>query len=102
MRKKMYKKIKEMIEYPNEGILSKEVFKNEKLDATLFCMAKGTEISEHTSTKKAIVYVVEGDGEFILEGKVIKMEEGVIIYLNENAVHSLNAKEDTAFLLILT
>jgi nitric oxide dioxygenase len=97
----MDKRIKEMIEYPREGILSKEVFKNEKVDATLFCMAKATEIGEHTSTKHGIVFVLEGEGVFNLEGKDIKMKEGVIIYMGENAVHSLKAHENTSFLLVL-
>ncbi len=97
----MNKKIKEMIEYPKEGILSKEILKNDKADITLFCMARGTEIGEHTSTKQGIIYVLEGKGLFSLEGKDITMEQGVFIHMNENAVHSLNAKENTAFLLIL-
>ncbi|MAH48356.1 cupin [Candidatus Pacearchaeota archaeon] len=97
----MEKKIKEMIEYPKEGILSKEIVKTERLDVTLFCMAKGTEIDEHTSTKQGFVQVVEGRGIFKLEGEDIIMEEGVFIFVKENAVHSLKAEEDTSFLLVL-
>ncbi len=94
--------IKEMIEYPKKGILSKSIIKNSKIDASLFCMATGTEIDEHTSTKKGIVYVLEGNGIFNLEGKDIEMKEGTIIFMNENAVHSLSTEENTSFLLILT
>ncbi len=97
----MNKQIKQMIEYPKEGVLSKEVFKNEKSDVGLFCMAKGTEINEHTSTKQGYVYVIEGKGIFNLEGKDIEMKEGVFINMKENAVHSLKAEENTSFLLIL-
>ncbi len=97
----MYKNIKKLIEYPQEGILSKEIIKNKKLDVSLFCMAKGTEISEHTSTKQGFVYIIEGKGSFNLERKKIKMEEGVLINMKENAVHSLKAEENTAFLLAL-
>lgn len=96
-----YKNVKEMIEYPKEGILSKEVLKTEKFDSTLFIMAKSAELSEHTSTKEGIVHVLEGRGVFVLEGKEIKMAPGVFIYMKENAVHSLKAKENTAFVLIL-
>ena len=95
------KNIKEMIEYPSEGILSKEIVKNDKLDVSLFCMAAGNEISEHTSTKQGFVYVVEGKGIFNLEGKDIEMLPGVFIYMKNNAVHSLKAEENTAFLLAL-
>ena len=98
----MDKKINELIEYSKKGILSKDIVKNNKLNITLFCMAKGTEISEHTSTKQGFVYVIEGNGIFNLEGKDITMSPGVFIYMKENAIHSLKADENTSFILALT
>lgn len=97
----MNKKINELIEYPKKGILSKDIVKNDKLNITLFCMAKGTEMSEHTSTKQGFVYVVEGDGFFNLEGEDIAMSSGVFIYMKKNAIHSLRANENTSFILTL-
>jgi len=97
----MNKNIKNLIEYPEKGILSKEVTKTEKVDVTLFCMAKGTEIDEHTSTKQGFVYVVEGKGIFNLEGKDIKMKEGEFIFMNNDTKHSLKAEENTSFMLAL-
>lgn len=95
------KNIKELIEYSNKGILSKEIIKN-KVNITLFCMAKGTEISEHTSAKEGFIFVIEGKGIFNLEGEEIAMLPGVFIYMKRNAVHSLRAEENTAFMLSLT
>ncbi|MDO8528540.1 MAG: cupin domain-containing protein [Nanoarchaeota archaeon] len=97
----MNKNIKDLIEYPKEGIFSKEIIKNDKLDMTLFCLAAGSEISEHTSTKQGVIYVLEGDGIFNLEGKDIKMLPGVVIHMKENAVHALKAEKNTSFILIL-
>lgn len=97
----MGKNLKQMIEYPKEGVLSKEIIRDKKLNVTLFCMAKNTEISEHTSTRAGTVYVIEGKGIFNLEGKDIEMKDGILIQMNENAVHSLKAKENTSFLLSL-
>lgn len=90
-----------MIQYPTQGILSKVIEKNQKMNITLFCMAEGTDISSHTSTKQGFVYVIEGDGIFTLEGNDIPMEAGRYIYLEENAVHSLKAIKNTSFLLVL-
>jgi nitric oxide dioxygenase len=99
--KNKMKNIKKLIEYPNEGILSKELLKNDKIDVTLFCMAAGTEIGDHTSTKSGFVQVVDGKGSFNLEGEDIEMVSGVFIPMKENAVHSLKAGENTSFLLVL-
>lgn len=97
----MNEQIIDIIEYPKKGILSKDIVKNNQLNVTLFCMAKGTEITEHTSTKQGFVYVIEGDGIFNLERKGIRMSTGVFIYLNKNAIHSLKANENTSFILVL-
>lgn len=93
--------IKSLIEYPASGILSKEIIKTEKVELSLFCMPKSSNLSEHTSTREGIVQVIEGQGTFTLEGKEIAMEEGVLIHMKANAVHSLEIKENTAFLLFL-
>ncbi len=93
--------IKQLISYSQKGIVSKEMIKTEQLDVTLFCMAKRTEMSEHTSTRMGTVYVVEGKGVFELEGKKIEMLPGIFIFMKKNAAHSLKAKENTAFILTL-
>lgn len=97
----IWKNIIRHIEYPQEGILSKDIFKTEIMDISLFNMAKGAEMSKHTSTKEGFVYVLEGNGTFNLEGTEIKMEKGVMIYMKKNAVHSLKAEENTSFILEL-
>ena len=98
---KNWNNLRELIEYPKSGILNKEVVKNNKFDVSLFCMAKGTQISEHTSTKQGLVYVIDGHGEFNLEGEKIVMEPGIFISMNENAVHSLKSESNLTFVLIL-
>lgn len=95
------KNLKAMVEYPKEGIISKVISKSAKKDVTLFSMAGGTEISEHTSTKEGMVYVLEGKGTFILRDNRIKMESGVIIFMDKNSPHSLEAESNLSFLLVL-
>lgn len=93
--------IKELVRYSEGGILSAALAKTERSNVTLFCLAKGTELSEHTSTREGFVYVLEGKGVFALEGRDIPMMPGVFIFMRKNAIHSLKAEENTAFLLSL-
>lgn len=93
--------IKSLIEYPKTGIISKDLGETEKYDSTLFCMAAGTKMSEHTSTKEGFVFVVEGNGTFILKGQEIPMVPGTFIHMESNAIHALRAEENTAFVLLL-
>ena len=92
--------IKKLIAYSSEGITSKVLAKG-RINVTLFCMAAGTELGEHTSTKEGFVYVLEGDGIFLLEGRKIEMRPGIFFPMSKNAIHSLTAEKDTSFLLSL-
>lgn len=92
--------IKKLIAYSSGGITSKALAKG-RINVTLFCMAAGTEIGDHTSTKEGFVYVLEGEGTFVLKGRKIEMRPGIFFPMNKNAVHSLTAEKDTSFLLSL-
>lgn len=94
--------IKDYIEYPASGILSKVLLKDDNCQYTLFCLAEGTEISEHTASRNATVNVLEGEGLFILEGKKITLTHGVFIVMPSNAPHSLHAHTNLSFLLTLS
>ena len=94
--------LEKQLEYPKSGIFSKVLVKLDNKDATLFCMSKGSELSEHTSTKEGFVFVLEGEGLFVLSGKKIKMKKNVLIHMKKNEKHSLKAIKNTSFLLILS
>ncbi|OUL37832.1 cupin [Nostoc sp. T09] len=94
--------LREQIEYPHSGVLSKALLKDQVCQYTLFCLAANTEISEHTSTRNATINVVEGKGLLTLSGKNIVLEPGVLVFLPANAPHALQAEDNLTFLLILS
>jgi nitric oxide dioxygenase len=94
--------LEKMMEFPKEGVFSKVLVKTDISNHTLMCLAKGSDISEHTSTREAAVTVLKGKGTFILRRKKIKMKPGVFIFMPKNAPHSLSADEDLAILLSLS
>lgn len=99
---KNWNEINKLIQYSEDGILSRVIMNTDKMNITLFCMAKGTEISEHTTTKEGFVFVIEGEGTFYLQGEHVDMLLGIIIFMEKSAVHSLRAKESTSFILSLS
>lgn len=94
--------LRDSVEYPEAGVLSKVLVKDGWCQYTLFCLAAGTEISEHTSTRNATVQVLEGNGVLMLEGKDIPLETGVFAFMPANAPHALKARENLSFLLTLS
>lgn len=94
--------LEQMMEFPKQGVFSKVLIKTDISNHTLMCLAKDSDISEHTSTREAAVTVLKGKGIFVLNGKKIKMTPGVFIFMPKNAPHSLSADEDLAILLSLS
>ena len=94
--------LREKIAYPEAGVLSLVLIKDDCCQYTLFCLATATEISEHTSSRNATVNVVEGRGVLTLEGKDIPLEPGVFVFMPANAPHALKAEENLAFVLTLS
>ena len=102
MDKGFSKNLSELMQFPTEGIFSTVLAKDEGYNYTLMCLAAGTNIDEHTSTKTGVVQVLKGKGVFRLFDKGIEMKEGTFIFMPANAPHSLHADEDLAILLCLT
>ena len=94
--------LQDLIEYPSSGILSKVLLKDNNSQHSLFCLAAGTEIDEHTSTRNAVITVVEGTGNLNLEGKDINLAPGIFVFMPANAPHAVQAQENLTFTLTLS
>lgn len=94
--------LRSKLEYPGAGVLSQVLLKDAYCQYTLFCLASGTEISEHTSTRNAAIQVLDGQGVLTLEGRNIALEPGVFVFMPANAPHALQATSHLAFLLTLS
>lgn len=94
--------LQDLIEYSTTGINSKVLLKDNNSQYSLFCLAAGTDIDEHTSTRNAVMTVIEGTGNLNLEGKDIALNPGVFVFMAANAPHAVQAKENLAFTLVLS
>jgi nitric oxide dioxygenase len=94
--------LQDLIEYPTSGIFSKTLLKDSNSQYSLFCLAAGTKIDEHASTRNAVFTVVEGSGNLNLEGKDIALAPGVFVFLPANVPHAVQAQESLAFVLVLS
>lgn len=94
--------LNDKIEYAETGILSKVLLKLPTCQYTLFCLAAGTDIAEHTSTRDAVVQVLEGEGILTLQGQGIQLKAGVFVFMPANAPHALQAETNLTFLLTLS
>ncbi|MGP1387241.1 MAG: cupin domain-containing protein [Thainema sp.] len=91
--------IHDLLEYPQTGILSKVLLQDSHCQYTLFCLAAGTDISEHTASRNATVHVLAGQGTLTLNGQDIHLEPGTFVVMPAHAPHALSATDNLAFLL---
>jgi len=91
--------LRDAIEYPAAGVLSKILVKDNNCQHTLLCLAAGSDIAEHHSARNATINVVAGKGVLTLEGKDIVLEPGVFVFMPAHAPHALKAEENLAFVL---
>ena len=82
-------------------IVSKILVQNEALRLRLFAFDKGTEIGVHDSDGDALVTVLEGAGEFIVDGKSHLVHTGESLVMPAKKPHSIFAVERFKMFLVV-
>jgi quercetin dioxygenase-like cupin family protein len=82
-------------------VVSKVLIKKETGNVTLFAFDKGQELSEHTAPFDALVQVIEGKVNVILDGKSNITKDGEMIIMPANIPHALKAVEKFKMMLIM-
>ena len=90
----------ECIDYSTNGIVSKRVLENTAGNITLFSFDKGQKLSEHSAPYNAMLQVVEGEGEVIIDKIPYQLGLGETIIMLANIPHAVNAIEQ--FKMVLT
>jgi quercetin dioxygenase-like cupin family protein len=84
------------------GIVSRTVFRSPGCRMVLFGFAEGQELSEHTSTRHALVQILSGECEFTLAGKPHPLKAGDLLYMPPHLPHAASATKPFSMLLTLT
>jgi quercetin dioxygenase-like cupin family protein len=88
------------IAYADKAVVSKHILKKETGNISLFAFDKGEGLSEHTAPFDAIVYIVDGTADIIIDGKSNILEANETIIMPANISHALKAVE--RFKMVLT
>ncbi len=89
-----------LIDYTENGIISKQIIKLNSGSITLFAFDEGQALSEHTAPYDALVQVVEGKADITIDQEVVTVEAGESVILPANVPHAVKAP--TSFKMILT
>jgi len=89
------------IEYAEGAVVSKIIIRNERGNVTLFAFDKGEFLSEHTAPFDAIVQILDGVGEVVIDGTSFVLNRGESIIMPANVRHAVNAVERFKMLLTM-
>lgn len=91
----------DLAKMPEGGILSRIVLKNAAGSVTLFALAAGEEISEHTAPFDALVVGLDGSAIITLDDNGYPLQSGQYILMPANVPHSVRATSPCRFLLVM-
>jgi quercetin dioxygenase-like cupin family protein len=89
------------VQYAEGSVVSKIIIRNERGNVTLFAFDKGEFLSEHTAPYDAIVQVLDGRGQVVIDGNPFDLETGESIIMPANIRHAVHATERFKMLLTM-
>jgi quercetin dioxygenase-like cupin family protein len=82
------------------AIVSKTLMNSPSGSLTLFAFDQGQQLSAHTAPFDAMVHIIEGTAEIVIDGTSTHVQQGEVILMPANVSHALNA--EFAFKMLLT
>jgi quercetin dioxygenase-like cupin family protein len=94
-------KLTEQVSVQPGQVVSKTLAQNKFVSVTVFAFDKGEEIGTHDSTGDAMVTVLEGTGQFTVDGKDYVLNQGETLVMLAKKPHAVYAKEAFKMLLVV-
>ena len=86
---------------PDDGILSRTMYRDETVKAVLVGMDAGQQLSEHTASRPAIVHILQDRGHLTLGDEAYAVGAGAWVHMPARLRHSLRAETPLVLLLLL-
>lgn len=94
-------KLKNLINYQEGSIVSREIIKKPTGTVTLFAFDQGQGLSEHKTPFAALVYLLDGQAEITLSSQKYLLREGEMLIMPTNLPHALYAVKKFKMLLVM-
>ena len=93
--------LRSLVNSTDQGIASRILAKTSGGNVTLFAIAAGQGLTEHTSPFDALVMVLEGALTLTIGGTPVQAVPGTIVRMPANVPHAVDAPEPSRMLLIM-
>lgn len=93
--------LQEPMEAPADSIVSRTIYNGDAVRIVLFAFAQGQELTEHTSTREALIHILDGNATLTLGGERVEASAGALIRMAPNLPHSVLAQSPVRMLLTM-
>ena len=94
-------KLAELVEYQEGSVVSRTIIDQKTGTLTLFAFSQGQGLSEHSAPFDAIVQVLDGEAEIIIDRKPIITKAGETVLMPANIPHAVSAHKKFKMLLTM-
>lgn len=94
-------RLTELADYQKDSIVSRTIVDKKTGTVTFFAFDEGQGLSEHTAPFDALVYLLDGEAEIVISGKVFHLKAGEMIIMPANHPHSLKATRKFKMMLTM-
>ena len=98
---KFFENLAEEAPVPARGILSRTLSDEGGVEFIMFGLAAGERLSEHTSSRPAIIHILEGEGDLTVDGDSHPARPGTWLRMAPRTPHSLEARTPLLMALYL-
>ncbi len=89
------------VEIPQDGTLSRTIYRDDHVKIVLFGFSGGQELSQHTASVPAIIEILRGDARVTLDGEEKELSAGSWVYMEAKFPHAVYARTDVVMLLTM-
>jgi len=89
------------VEIPQDGTLSRTIYRDDNVKIVLFGFAGGQELSQHTASVPAIIEILQGDARVTLDEEEKELSAGSWVHMEAKLPHAIYARTEVVMLLTM-
>jgi quercetin dioxygenase-like cupin family protein len=93
--------LREPVETPADGIVSRTIHDDANVRVVLFSFAAGQQLSDHTASVPVTIVIVDGDAELVIGGERHDGHAGSWVHIDAQVPHSVMARTSVTMVLTL-
>lgn len=94
-------RLTDLADYQQDAIVSRTIIDKKAGTVTFFAFDQGQGLSEHTAPFDAFVFILDGEADITISGKVNHLAQGEMIVMPAHQPHALKAVKRFKMILVM-